>query len=457
MERNKKVIWYEGMTLDPHHFQQWDRFHQSTLAFRIRSIVNNDWGVTELNIDKEALTNGQFKILSCKGVMPDGLTFQLPESDPLPKALVIDQKSFPAADESLSVYLAIPSERLHSSNCLLPGAQSGVETRFKLETLDITDDTTGKDEREIGIARANFQLRFGNEALEDYSAITIAEVIRTSAGAYELNNKFIPSSLSISASEYLLDITRELLELLITERALKWRQRRQPSGQNEFTTSDAHVLGYLNTINYYIPILNHEHTQKKCHPETLYKFLLSLAGQLTTFSTASDIHPRDFPRYDHSNLSNGFNKLDNIIRSLLRVEIQENYSTIALEKHGESLYMGELDENHVSQGTMLLLMVSCEKNDIAEKKIIDELPKNLKISDKEKIRILASSATTGLKISYTPRPPVGLPSQPGMHYFRLDKAGEFWDFICQNHNIAFLVAGDLKTVNLKLVAVFPSQ
>ena len=42
-------------------------------------------------------------------------------------------------------------------------------------------------------------------------------------------------------------------------------------------------------------------------------------------------------------------------------------------------------------------------------------------------------------------------------YFQLEKTGEFWDFICQKRDIAFLLTGDLKTVNLELVAILPSQ
>ncbi len=457
MERNKKVVWYEGMTLDPHHFQQSERYFVSLLDFRIRSISNHHWGLIGLTVDKESLANGQFKLLNCKGVMPDGLTFQLPEADPLPQAAVIDEKVFPATDESLSVFFAIPIEREHGSNCLLQGDQDGVETRFRLETLSLKDDNTGRDEREVGVGRANFQLKLGDELLEDYSSIKIAEDTSTSAGGFELNPKFVPTCLSMAASDYLVNLVRELTEKLITERSLKWQQRRHPSSQNEFTTADAHVLGYLNIINYYIPFLNHEYTQKKCHPEILYGTLLLLAGQLTTFSTAAEIHPRDFPPYDHNNLTACFNRLDSIIRSLLSLETPRHYTSVPLEKHGEGLYMGDLEENYLSQGALLLLMIRNSDGDISDSKIIADLPKHMKISDKDSIRKIASVAVPGLKINHTPRAPVGLPSQPGVHYFQLEKTGEFWDSVCQKRDIAFLLSGDLKTVNLEFVVILPTQ
>lgn len=457
MQSNKKVIWHEGMTLDPHHFQQSDRYFVSLLDFRIRSISNLHWGLVGLTIDKESLTNGQFKLLNCKGVMPDGLAFQLPEVDPLPLAAVIDEGVFPATDESLSVYFVIPIEREHGSNCLLSAEQDGVETRFRLETLSLKDDNTGRDEREVGVGRANFQLKLGNELLEDYSSLKIAEVTRTSAGAFELNTQFVPTCLSMAASDYLVNLVRELTERLITERSLKWQQRPHPSSQNAFTTSDAHVLGYLNIINYYIPFLNHEYTQKQCHPETLYKTLLLLAGQLTTFSTAAEIHPRDFPPYDHNNLTACFNRLDAIIRNLLSLETPEHYTSIPLEKHGESLYMGDLEESCLAHSALLLLMIRNDNNDVLDSKIIDELPGNIKIADKERIDKLTASASNGLAVRHVSRPPVGLPSEPSVHYFQLEKAGTFWDIICQKKNIALRLLGSFSSVNLELVVVLSKQ
>ena len=34
----RRVVWYEGMALDPHHLQQWDRAHQRALDARLRAV-----------------------------------------------------------------------------------------------------------------------------------------------------------------------------------------------------------------------------------------------------------------------------------------------------------------------------------------------------------------------------------------------------------------------------------
>lgn len=64
------------MFLSPHHFRQWDRFTHSSLQFRVEAISHFCWGITELEINREALLNWQFSIVSCRGVFPGGTSFK---------------------------------------------------------------------------------------------------------------------------------------------------------------------------------------------------------------------------------------------------------------------------------------------------------------------------------------------------------------------------------------------
>ena len=73
----------------------------------------------------------------------------------------------------------------------------------------------------------------------------------------------------------------------------------------------------LNTINSYLPLLNHYYRIEKVHPEMLYQVLVQLAGSLTTFSI--DINPRDIVPYDHNDLTKTFEELNNTIEQLLGI------------------------------------------------------------------------------------------------------------------------------------------
>ena len=70
MTKLQKVIWSEGLFLTPHHFQQWDRYHEDLVSFRIRALTTFFWGAEELKFSEEALENGVFEVARCRAILP---------------------------------------------------------------------------------------------------------------------------------------------------------------------------------------------------------------------------------------------------------------------------------------------------------------------------------------------------------------------------------------------------
>ena len=446
MARLKKVVWREGMQLDPHHFQQWDHYHQGTLNFRLRTLTHDDWGFSELSIDKEALANGQFGLLSCKGITQDGLMFQMPENNSLPQIRDIGQV-FPATAEKLDVYLAICSEKEVGSNCSLTDEATNRHTRFALETIDITDTNSGSDPRQIDVARCNFQILFGSEPNDDFSILKVGVIEQQPGGLFVLSADFIPPSLSIAVSEHLGKITNDILASLVA----KGTELRtlMKSDNDEMNAADVYNLANLQTVNSFIPLVNHLYAVTKCHPEKLYSVFLSLAGQLSTFSHETSIRPADLPAYNHKNLSTCYNRLYKNINELLTAGIVvEKAVTIHLIKEGESLHTGELTNEQIPLPLFLIA-----SGDLPERKIRDELPGNIKIASKEDIYQVMAAGMAGVAISHVSYPPKGLPSEPGKQYFRLEKDGQLWDAITDRHNIAIFTTAEFTTLKLELVGL----
>ena len=109
------------MLLSPHHFQQQDSYHESQLAARLASLMPYEWGVLNIEINRDAVTNGSLEITRCSAVMPDGLLLNLPDRDPAPEPRPIDE-FFSPEDERLGVYLAVPAARRRT-------ASTGARTR----------------------------------------------------------------------------------------------------------------------------------------------------------------------------------------------------------------------------------------------------------------------------------------------------------------------------------------
>jgi type VI secretion system protein ImpJ len=448
MNSQQKVIWYEGMALDPHHFQQWDRYHLSVLDSRLRSMFPFCWGVTELEIDKDGLQNGHFSLKSCRGITRDGLVFDIPASDSPPNPRSVSEH-FPPTDDRLKVYLAIPPERSDGRNCQLDGAGADRASRFRREFVVVPDDNTGLDERRIGVARTSIDIRFGTEPLEEFNTIQVAEIVRSQDGTFMLSKEYIPPCLSIVASDNLMSIVRRQLESLVAKgNALSERRRRQPSGQIEFTTSDTTVFWLLHTINTFVPVFRHHTTATRCHPEIIYSLMLMLAGQLVTFSANAE--PPQFPRYDHGNPGECFKILDVFIRKSLTEVIPKNYLQIPLEKGSEPWWVGRVHEDQLFQTATFYLAV---EGDLAESKIVGELGARLKIADPDRIQGLITAALPGLAVRYTPVPPLGAPTKTGLYYFRLDRGGSMWENIMKARAIAVFAPAEFEGMRLDMIAV----
>jgi type VI secretion system protein ImpJ len=443
----QKIVWFEGMKLDPHHFQQAEKFSQYNLNGRINSLNINGWGLKEFTIDKAALAGGQFGLISCSGVMPDGLIIDIPGADPVPRNRSFEDL-FPATAEKMDVYLTVPLVKPGGSNCQLNG--SGYEnTRYIMQQADVTDMNTGSNLRAVGMARTNYQFKFGEESLDEHSFIKIGEVIRGSDGRFDLDRNYIPPCLNISASEALVSVTREMLSGLVS----KSKELRTQAGVHkpELSIVQVEILLMLQSINTYIPLLNYYYSTGNVHPEVLYTVLLQLTGQLSTYSNLG-VRTEELPAYDHRHLTEIFSYMSREIYSILNVRktIEKKDVVIPLRKQADSLFVGQLSPAHMQ--AQFYIGIS---GNMPESKVIAEFPRNIRISAYEEIFAVHQAGIQGAAVEYTARPPAGFTVNEKTHYFRIIKEGRFWEKIVSKNNIAFFITTEYKSLQMELILLMP--
>lgn len=446
----QRVVWYEGMTLDPHHFQQMERYQQTQLNGRMRALTPFDWGVVRLTIDRERLANGELAVTRCSAVLPDGFVVEVPDADdpPPPRNL---QDAFPATQERLGVYLALPAVRTDGSNILLQGAERRRETRYQARTIALNDDTTGVDERSVEVAQANLQIRFEGEPIEAYTTLKIASVMRDVSGAYVLDDRFIPPCLSVGGSDRLQTLQRRLIELLVAKTASLTERQRTTLAQRELSPGDIAALGLLSTINGALPRLQHHYQQTGTHPEALYLTIASFAGQLAAYLPDAPLQPRNVPAYDHSQPAACFNRLDSAIRDMLgEAKPQANYIQLPLQQQRENLFTTDVDANLLQQAQLFLIARSDAHS---EDELVSELPLKLRVAAPSNIEAVLRSYTRALAIEHTHRLPVGMPVDQQANYFQLQKRGPFWDSIRADGGIAVFIPSEMDDLKLQLVAV----
>src|SRR5215469_14152620 len=143
MGKAQKVVWTKGMFLMPQHFQAQDEYFEQELHFRSRASAFANWGLTGIGVDEASLVNGLFTLRHCEGVLPDGLTFEMPLVDELPQGRPVEEM-FPPTEAVLDVYLAIPQVRPSARNFSISSkaaeASNGQgSTRYIAETRPVID------------------------------------------------------------------------------------------------------------------------------------------------------------------------------------------------------------------------------------------------------------------------------------------------------------------------------
>jgi type VI secretion system protein ImpJ len=447
MKRLQPVIWSKGTALTPQHLQSQDRFLESARQFEIEALHFCPWGLRSLQIDRQALTSGTFKVMEASGILPDGLLFDVPDSDLAPAAKNL-KEVFEEDSNQVDLFLAVPEYRERGLNVSTNGSNN---TRYYAETALLRDETTGLMERPVQLARKNLRIVSETELREGYSVIRIARVLRSEAGVFSLDATMVPPVLDFHAAEHLAAIARRLVEIIAAKSSQLSDQRRQKNQiLAEFTASEIPNFWLLYTINSYLPLLNHLFESSASHPEQLFSAMLSLAGALTTFSRT--IQPRDLPKYEHDNLSACFTDLDTKLRLLLETVVPSNFVSLALKLIQPSIYAAALAEDRFLDRTRIYLAVNADMN---QGEMISKVPHLIKICSANHIEHLVRQALPGVPLTHVPTPPSSIPVKVNYKYFSLSQSGLAWEAVERARNLAAYIPGDFSNPQLELMILFP--
>ena len=449
MRQLQPVLWTKGVLLTPQHLQMQDRFLEDLLEFRLSSLTFCPWGFHRLTIDREALAGGALALSQAAGLLPDGLLFDIPASDPAPPPKPLEGRFLPD-QPTLDAYLAIPEYRTDGFNVSSTHKDRG--TRYLAEVLTRRDENTGLAEKPLLVARKNFRLLVEGESFEGGSVLPLGRIQRTPTGGYELDQRYVPPVIDIAASDFLLAIARRLVELLAAKSgALAERRRQRNQSVAEFGVSDIANFWLLYTVNTHLPQMRHLFETRRGHPSELYLAMLSLAGALTTFSTT--IQPRDFPLYDHLALSRCFAELDEKLRLLLETVVPANYVSLPMRLVRPTVYASAIERDQYLAAEQWYLALSAET---PPAKLVRAVPELVKLGAADRVDHLVKQALPGVELVHLPNPPSAIPVKTGYQYFRLGRAGPEWQAITRARNVAAYVPAELPNPQLELLIVLPT-
>jgi len=443
MKLLSRVVWSEGMHLGPHHFQVQSRYFEDSIQFATSSLWFASYGLAGLELDADALYNGAVSLLHARGILPDGLPFNMPECDDLPQPRAIADLIPPTRD-GVIVLLGIPPLRPNGRNCALTPGNG--DARYASQARVLHDEISGADERSVQLGRKNLRLLLDTEPAGDLVTIPIARVMRDGAGHFAYDPGFVPPVVQIGASSRLLQLLQQMVEILDEKGSALGRDA--GSSRSDFSTREIASFWLLHAVNSALAPLRHLLIAKRGHPEELFVELSRLAGALCTFSL--DSQPRDLPVYDHQNLTECFNQLDRHIRAHLETVLPTNCITIPLVAAGDCFYEGKVTDPRCLGNSRWVLAI---RAGIAEANLMTQTPQLVKVCTPVFVRELVNRALPGMPLTHLPIPPPAISTRVETQYFGISRTGPCWNHMLQTRHVGVYVPSEFPNPELQVLVV----
>ena len=445
MGTHSNVIWVNG-AVRPQNFQQQQRYYDYLLSHHLNLMNHYFYGFSILELNREFLRLGRIGLASALGLMPDGTLFDLPFQDKLPEPIEI--KKLDSA-ESHNIYLVLPNRNDSVTNIeSINGTTKLGNTRYVQDEIPVRD-VFGKngEVRDVPIAKFSPRLMQGSEDLSAYTVLPVCRIKEKKAdGTIVLDENFIPTCNSINVSYLLYDFLGEVAGL-IAERGKQLSQRISAPGQQG--VADVAEFMMLQLFNRAKPVFLHLSKQTSVHPEVLYHQLVSLCGELMTFTDESRVAPL-FENYNHDDLTMTFYDLMLITRRAISTVLTPRAVSIQLTKRSHGILDGVIHDKTLLRTADFILAVKAQ---VPQEILLRLFVQQTKIATPNRIRELVSVQIPGVPLKALSAAPSQLPHHSGYTYFQLDTNVSAWEEIVKNGAIAFHVSGDFPELDMQFWAI----
>jgi len=442
MSAHNRIVWSEGLFLQPQHFQQQDRYFERYVETRCQSLAPYTWGLIEAEVERDFLKIGKIGFRRLVGVFPDGTPFRMPDDDPLPPPIDV-----PADIRDQRLHLAVPVRRAGELEAArTPSADDLVRQQIR-EFQVGNAAAAGSEPATLEVGALRTRLLVERDVTEAYACIPLAHVLECRADQQVvLDETFIPTVLHVRASTRLATLATELLGL--------FHQRGEALGGRVAATSRGAASELadflmLQTINRTEPLLAHFVDTGVIHPEAFFQFCVAAAGELTTFTSTSKRPPK-FPGYRHDRLKETFEPVIASLRESMSKVMTQNAIPILLEPRKFGISVAIVQDRSLLSSAVFILAA---RADGPAENLRQRFPAQVKIAPAEKIGDLVRQGLPGVPVVPMPVAPRQIPYHAGYAYFELDQTHELWEQLKGSGGVAIYVSGEFPGLAMEFWAI----
>jgi type VI secretion system protein ImpJ len=434
MGTSPQVHWHEGLFLQPHHLQWMQRQVAESMAAHHRLSWAYPYGVVEARLAPDALENMLVRFDRLRVVMPSGVQVSFPENADLPPLDI--KKVFEGSTQSLTISLGVPLWYANRGNTIDLGSEADwrVKRIYRAAEVQLPDENTGENPQPLVVRRINARLMLDTDDRTDMEVIPLVRVVHATgkdAGMPRQDGGFIPACLVVSAWPALRDMIRDLVNQVEARRKEVVVQLTR-GGYNVETLRGVQLeqVMRLTVLNRFAGRLPSLIAAPGLSPFEMYMQLRELLGELSALRPDTDQF--EAPRYDHDNPGVSFGELIAKIRRFLGEQVARSFMQVDFAADGGVL-AASLEEQHLGVPNDYFLGVKSRQDSRAVAQLVE---------DADQFKLMAWSMRDkliyGIKLAEERHPPVELPAQVGLHYFRLlrTESARMWEKVKDERKLA---------------------
>lgn len=434
MANSGEIHWHEGLFLQPHHLQMLSRWIGDRFGTERRLWWSYPYGIVEIAVSGDALENYLVKIDRLRAIMPSGLEVVYPGNAEIPPLDI--KQSFAATSNAMTISLAVPLWYPDRANTMeMGGADEWRSKRlYRLSQLEQTDENTGENRLPVLVRRLNARLIVEGDDETDLEILPLLRIVRdvsNPAGLPRQQSGYVPPCLIVSASHTLRVMVADLAsQVEASRKELVTHMTRGGFSIETVRGPQFEQMLRLQTLSRFSARLSELATAPVVPPLAIFMEMKELLSELAA------LHPeREAPgvaAYDHQDPGIALADLNIQIRERLRGMVKSTFLKTSFNREGASL-IATLSAEHLTAPNDYYLGIKT-RNDPRAVALLVEDGDRFKMMPKsqEALRI------RGIKLVEERHPPLELPSETGLNYFRLNRteSARTWERVKEERSLS---------------------